>query len=160
MKRQLSSIGRRINHVSNPARRILVLLAFSFAACQAPQPVAVYGKWVVTEHVAPGRSSMSSSEADRFRGTSLTYSADQAVLLDRSCAHPRYERWKLSPRHFEADYGVAPSRLGITGDSVDVVRIDCTIGGQAAGSELVVVSADRLIYPTGGVFFLLSRVAT
>ena len=103
---------------------------------------------------------MTQAEADRFRGLRLSYSPDRATLLDRTCDQPTYQKWKLSPGHFESDYGVAPRQIGVQGDSIDVVRVDCSIKGEAVGSEIVVLSADRLVFTTGGVFFLLSRVAT
>jgi hypothetical protein len=102
---------------------------------------------------------MSKDEADRFRTLTLSYSAERAALLDRNCDRPTYERWKVSPRHFESDYGVSPRRLGIQADSIEIIRIDCTLGGRPDGNEIVVVSADKLIFTAGGVFFLLSRVA-
>jgi hypothetical protein len=129
----------------------------AITACNAP-PIPIFGEWIVDDHVAPGPSSMTKADADRFRGLRLSYSANRAVFLDRSCDRPVYERWNVSARHFESDYGVPPRRVGVLADSIPIVRIDCTVDGQALGNEVVVVSADKLIFVSGGVFFLLSRL--
>jgi hypothetical protein len=140
--------------------RFLCLPALLLLACQDAPPISIYGEWVIAEYRSPGPSSMTKSEAERFTGLRLSYSADQASMLDRSCDHPNYRRWKLSPRHFESDYGVRPQQVGIQADSIEVVHVDCAIGGRAAETEILILSPDRLILTTGGVFFLLTRVAT
>lgn len=140
-------------------RRALILLAVA-SSCRDARPISIFGEWVVTEYRAPGRSSMTQAEAERFRGLRLSYSPGRATLLDRSCDRPAYQRWTLSPRHFESDYGVPPRQVGVPGDSIEVIRVDCGTKGESAGGEIVILSADRLIFTTGGVFFLLSRVAT
>jgi len=103
---------------------------------------------------------MTPGEAQRWYGTRIAYNAKRADLFDKTCYAPTYERWTLSARHFESDYGVSHKRLGIPGDSIHIVRVECKDAGRVLGAELIILSPDKLLFSMDGVFFLLIRAAT
>ena len=117
------------------------------------------GDWVITDHLAPSMSEMPPEEARRWYGTPVAFTATNAGLLAENCTAPVYEPWTVSQRHFESDYGLSPDRLGIVGDSIRIVRIECKSGVRGRGAELFVLSHDQLIFSMRGVFFLLKRAA-
>jgi hypothetical protein len=128
------------------------------AACAPTAAEPIYGEWTVSGHVEPDGSAMSAEQADGWRGSRLELSTRRVSILNNVCDTPSYGGWTLTRARFEEHYGVSPAKLGILGDDIRVVQLNCNKNvWRAPGNQLIVASRDRLVFLWDGVFFLVSR---
>ena len=139
---------------------VVSLMLLGALACDGAPNAELLGSWTVTDHVAPDGARMVESEANRVHGATATFEAKRAVVLRNTCTEPKYNTWVVGVRHFESDYGVLPTRVGIPGDSIRIFSVDCKGQWKVPASELIVVSNDRLLFMWDGVFFLMTRDGT
>ena len=139
------------------ATALLVVLVSG--ACASGGKLPIYGSWRVTAYQATGASSQSSVQTLAWIGTSASYTAGDARFGVTRCYAPTYTSQSLSPTDFTAEYKVAPSALGLTGESVPVYKVECP-KDPSLKMVLIVKGADNVLVPWAGTFFQMERLVT
>jgi hypothetical protein len=147
------------------ARALISILAITGAGVTAPVVAqqAVFGQWRVTGAMCPTECAMSRTEVEGWRGRVAGYSDTLARFGEHACRRPRYAVgfWPASGK-----YGGASLRdLGISGDSVMVVEVQCPAQPQqrsdprwqAPGAFLIVKDGNHISMVWEGVYFELTR---
>ncbi|MFA9376007.1 MAG: hypothetical protein ACERKZ_04550 [Lachnotalea sp.] len=126
-----------------------------------------YGTWVVKNVIGrlPAANSNAgiedSDKGQNLIGTSLNFSADQAVVIDDETAvstltinSPEFKEFSISSSEFQSSYSISFDTLGIETDSVTKVMI---YGQSDDGAEFIMKDSNTIIMIVGNVLFELVR---
>ena len=142
-------------------RGVAAVLAVAVSgACASGGKLPIYGNWRITSYQSAGGSTDSSVQALSWVGTSASYTPSEVRLGVERCSSPNYALETLSVPDFTAQYKVAPSALGLSGESIALYKVDCPKDPAKRSMVLIVKGTDNLVVPWRGTFFQLERQVT
>lgn len=115
------------------------------------------GEWAVTDASFPAVSALSAEEARDWFGSEAVYSESRFSFRSANCESPQFALESYKESDFLIEYRVSFARLGIEGESADILRVTCSGLSAFPGSTLIKVTSDTVYAPWDGVFFRLDR---
>jgi hypothetical protein len=122
-----------------------------------------FGQWTIDKVLAFGAAGTYSSEdADKMLGKTLSFSADEASIINDQpsddpivSGKPDYKETEITADDFLTSYQLTFEKLGIKAESVLEVAVSGPEG--SGGCTLLVVDGGTMILAAGGTYFRLVR---
>lgn len=117
-----------------------------------------FGTWRIVAFRFGHGISVGSRDARKFVGLKLQFGETRAVSGREACASPVYKSKRMTADEFKEDFRTSLKSIGITGDHVDVVDVDCgTANWIVPGATLLKLRNGQMLTIWDGVFFVLKR---
>ena len=102
---------------------------------------------------------MDAAEADRWKGTMLTYSTGAFSDGRKSCSSPKFTRRGLTAKSFLGEYRFKADAIGLSAPVIEEFSVQCDNPrpGPEFGATVLVRDANTLMVPWDGVYFEARR---
>lgn len=140
-------------------RCISLLLLFLLLSCSTPEAKWYLGVWKVTDAKFPGISAMGMDEAKAWFGSEVTYTETKVTFRDESCHSPEFTTTLLTEDEFFSAYRATFKALGIEGESVEILHVDCSSSWTSSGATLVKANSNFGYTLWDGVFFKVDKIS-
>jgi hypothetical protein len=116
------------------------------------------GKWEVVDAKFPGMSAMGMSEAKLWFGDIASYTISEISFRGDICTSPTLQKTEFSEDEFYSYYRASFQQLGISGKSVDVLKVQCENNSGVVAAGLISTNNGFVYTLWDGVFFKLKSV--
>ena len=137
---------------------VLIICVTTTANAQESRGRNLFGTWQIVAFRFGEGISVGPREARKFMRLKLRLGETRAQSGREVCTSPVYKSKRMTADEFSYDFRTSLKSIGIRGNHVDVVDIEC--GGRdwlVPGGTLLKVKEDQMLTLWDGVFFVLKK---
>jgi hypothetical protein len=137
---------------------VSVICITATANAQESRERDFFGTWQIVAFRFGQGVSVGPRDAKKLLGMKLKFGDTRAVSGREVCASPVYKSKRMTADEFRDDFRTSLKSIGITGDHVDIVEVDCGRNDWTVpGATLLKVRNGQMLTIWDGVFFVLKR---